>query len=137
MSFIFSPPNNNGAELVSASLATDASTSSSSYADLHSASLTVGGPTAKVDIEAPVTLSVSLAAITSLQLLVDGSIVDHAIDLTLALGAAGTAFLSAYGVSLATGTHTVKIQWRTTVGSARCRPATANERAAIRVLQVG
>lgn len=132
MSFVYqatTPP-----QLASATLGTDTSTSSSTYSNLLTTTFNVDAAlSAQIDTTA--TVSTTVAALVSFQVAVDGTPVGSARDLTVALGATVSLPISVPSQSLAAGSHTIQLQWRTALGTARCRPQTANEGASITVLR--
>lgn len=131
MSFTFQAQS--PAQIAAATLATDTTTTSGTFVDLLSATFTAGSAMT-AEMNGDVTVSTSLAATISFQIVLDGSAVGAPRDITLALGAVATLPLQAPSLSLTTGSHTLKIQWKTTLGTARCRPQSANEGASFSVM---
>lgn len=121
-------------QLTFGTVTTDASTTSATFVDLLSKTFSLAATTQTL-VQASITISASLAATVTLQLLVDGNAYALS-DVTLALNTNGNAFLQV-STNLTSGSRTVKIQWKTGAGTARCRPQSANEQASILALAVG
>lgn len=120
-------------QLAAAVLATDATTTSASFVDLLSSTFTVGGAVTAQTLGVA-TISTSLAAVVAFQFLLDGTAVGVPHDLTVALGASVPIMLLVPSMALSAGSHTLKLQWKTTLGTARCRPVTANEGASFSLM---
>lgn len=112
-------------QTVAAPLAADTTTMSAAYVDLISQAITTQAGT-KLKISVTTSSSNGTAAsIHAFRILVDsGAGPGCAADIDAAGGTVSCALLHV-ATGLASGAHTIKLQWRTSAGTARIRPAAA------------
>jgi hypothetical protein len=106
------------------SVAADTTTTSTTFVDLLSITLTTGAN--KLLIHAAGAISNAGANVNmKLRLLVDGVSIGG-IQLRSPAAAIGTGFALVDKVTVTAGSHTVKLQWLTASSTAQCRPVTGN-----------
>lgn len=106
-----------------ADLASDVSTNSTSFVDLLSLDIsTVGSSFLLISVSAGLTDSNNNIQVY-LRLVVDDIVKRGVVSRTSGTGIAES-FAIVYRQPVTTGTHTVKVQWRVSANTGRCRPAT-------------
>jgi hypothetical protein len=110
-----------------ASVTTNVSTTSTTYTDLTPLTLTISTLTNVVEVHVCACVEVvSATATIGLQLLIDGVVVDDGLGRIQISGNPGyTTCISLNYLSsaLTEGSHTIKVQWKTSASTAQIRPA--------------
>lgn len=101
---------------------TDSTTNSTAWTDLLTANIaTVAGT--MLDIAANLSFSCTGGGlVTFMRVLVDGVVLRGAAETVASTGAYGSMTLQVRGAGLAAGAHVVKLQWRVSANTTRCRP---------------
>ncbi len=130
-------------QIVTARVTSDQTTTSSTLVDLTGPSITItiaSGSKVKIDTSFSLSNTSALGSTANIVLDVDGSTDTGAGQTTPGLtGALQTGSINRLITGLSAGSHTFKLRWNTTAGTARCRPVTApsSEHASIVVTEIG
>jgi hypothetical protein len=117
--------------------AADTTTASAAFVTLLTQAITIQAGSI-VLIEATISLSNTTANVNmDIQLVIDGTAARGAGSRSIAVNIPTSMGIVYRRTGLAVGAHTILLQWRTSAGTARCRPTTTvNEHASLRLHEV-
>lgn len=118
-------------------ITSDTTTTSGTYVDLLSLTLTTDANMVEIHFTASVSNTAAFGSSPSFQLVIDGSAVRGAKVRVLEAVEASCAAITYRSSQLTAGSHTFKIQWLTDTSTARIRPVTTiNEHASLLVNEI-